>query len=214
IERLEVPEEALREIIYNAIIHKDYTGVHIQMRVWDDYCEIWNEGELPAGYTPETLMGQHSSRPRNRNIAYAFFKAGFIDAWGRGYKKIREGFEGAGLPLPKIESAFGGVRVTFQRNNVNRGQIGVLENTGTISSSQLSERQRKIVDRLIETGQWNALENVLENVLETSATLAILFNVDSRTIRRDLNILQAKGVIRHEGPDRGGRRVVLKKIEP
>ena len=64
-------------------------------------------------------MGQHSSRPRNRNIAYAFFKAGFIDAWGRGYKKIREGFEGAGLPMPKIESAFGGVWVTFQRNNVN-----------------------------------------------------------------------------------------------
>lgn len=29
IEKLEVPEEALREILYNAIIHKDYTGVHI-----------------------------------------------------------------------------------------------------------------------------------------------------------------------------------------
>ena len=119
IEKLEVPEEALREILYNAIIHKDYTGVHIQMRVWDDYCEVWNEGDLPVGFTPETLLGQHASRPRNRNIANAFFKAGFIDAWGRGYKKIREGFEGAGLPMPKIESAFGGVRVTFQRNNVN-----------------------------------------------------------------------------------------------
>ena len=119
IEKLEVPEEALREILYNAIIHKDYTGVHIQMRVWDDYCEVWNEGDLPIGFTPETLLGQHASRPRNRNIANAFFKAGFIDAWGRGYKKIREGFEGAGLPMPKIESAFGGVRVTFQRNNVN-----------------------------------------------------------------------------------------------
>ena len=214
IEKLEIPEEALREILYNAIIHKDYTGAHIQMRVWDDYCEIWNEGELPVGFTPETLLQQHASRPRNRNIANAFFKAGFIDAWGRGYKKIREGFEGAGLPLPKIESAYGGVRVTFQRNNVNIGQSDVPGNRETISATQLSERQVKIVYRLIETGQWNALENVLENVLETSATLAALFNVDPRTIRRDLNILQSKGVIRRDGPDRGGRRVILKKMEP
>lgn len=122
IEKLEVPEEALREILYNAIIHKDYTGVHIQMRVWDDYCEVWNEGELPIGFTPETLLKQHSSRPRNRNIANAFFKAGFIDAWGRGYKKIREGFEGAGLPMPKIESAFGGVMVTFQKHKISFGK--------------------------------------------------------------------------------------------
>jgi hypothetical protein len=61
IETLEVPEDALREILYNTICHNDYTGVHIQMRVWDDYCEVWNEGELPMGYTPETLLNQHSS---------------------------------------------------------------------------------------------------------------------------------------------------------
>jgi len=42
IEKLVIQEEALREILYNAIIHKDYTGVHIQMRVQNDYCEKWN----------------------------------------------------------------------------------------------------------------------------------------------------------------------------
>ncbi|MBP5771294.1 MAG: ATP-binding protein [Bacteroidaceae bacterium] len=47
-----------------------------------------------------------------------------VTTMGRGYKKMREGFEGAGLPMPKIESAFGGVRVTFQRNNVNNSQSG------------------------------------------------------------------------------------------
>lgn len=215
IEKLEVPEEALREILYNAIAHKDYTGAPIQMHVWDDYCEIWNEGELPSGYTPETLLGQHSSRPRNRNIANAFFKAGFIDAWGRGYKKIREGFEGAGLPMPKIESADGGVKVTFQRNNVNGGQnnANALENVLEDVLEKLSERQRDIVKRLTETGQWNVLESVLENVLETSATLAIFFNVSERTIRRDLTTLKSNGVIRHDGPDKGGRWIILVKMD-
>ena len=47
IETLEVPENALREILYNAICHKDYMGAPIQMRVWDNYVEIWNEGPLP-----------------------------------------------------------------------------------------------------------------------------------------------------------------------
>ena len=215
IEKLEVPEEALREILYNAIIHKDYTGVHIQMRVWDDHVEVWNDGELPAGYTPETLLGQHSSRPRNKNIANAFFKAGFIDAWGRGYKKIREGFESVGLPMPKVENFCGGVQVTFQRKNVanNSGQtssIVDLQNVLEEKTKQLTERQKNIFNRLIETGQMNVLDNVLENVLETSASLASHFKVDARTIRRDLSVLQTKGLIRHDGPDKGGRWVVIK----
>ena len=124
IERLEVPEDALREILYNAIAHKDYMGAPIQMRVWDDYVDIWNEGVLPEGLTPEMLLKKHSSHPRNKNIAFAFYKAGFVESWGRGYKKIVEGFEKAGLPTPKIESAEGGVRVTFLRRNVNDAQNG------------------------------------------------------------------------------------------
>ena len=49
-EELEVPVEALREILYNSIAHKDYTGPDIQMHVYNDHVEIWNEGELPEGY--------------------------------------------------------------------------------------------------------------------------------------------------------------------
>lgn len=116
IETLEIPDKAFREILYNAIAHKDYTGVMIQMHVYDDRIEIWNDGGLPDGYTPETLMGHHSSKPRNKNIAYAFFKAGFIDRWGLGYKKIREGFDNAQMKMPDIESVDGGVKVTVWRN--------------------------------------------------------------------------------------------------
>ena len=140
IEKLEVPEEALREILYNAIIHKDYAGAHIQMHVWSDHVEVWNEGELPVGFTPDTLFEQHSSRPRNRNIANAFFKAGFIDAWGRGYKKIREGFESAGLPMPKVENFCGGVRVTFQRKSA----------TDTTTEKTTQKNVEKSVEKSVE----------------------------------------------------------------
>ena len=41
-ETLEIPKEALREILYNSIAHKDYTGPDIQMHVYNDHLEIWN----------------------------------------------------------------------------------------------------------------------------------------------------------------------------
>jgi|GEM_PF-4952167 len=72
------------------------------------------------------------------------------------------------------------------------------------------ERQKNIFNQLIVTGQMNVLENILENVLETSASPATHFKVDARTIRLDLSFLQTKGYIRHNGPDKGGRRVVIK----
>ena len=87
-----------------------------------------------------------------------------------------------------------------------------MTNVGSLSVLQLTERQKNIFNRLIETGQMNVLDNVLENVLETSASLAKYFKVDARTIRRDLSVLQTKGFIRHDGPDKGGRWVVIKGL--
>lgn len=102
IEELEIPIVALREILYNSVTHKDYAGPDIQMHVYNDHVEIWNEGELPIGYDEEVLYGKHSFKPRNRNIADTMFKAGFIDTRGRGYSKISDGFKSAGLPVPSV----------------------------------------------------------------------------------------------------------------
>ena len=72
-----------------------------------------------------------------------------------------------------------------------------------MSVAQFTERQKNIFNRLIETGQMN--------VLETSASLATHFKINARTIRRDLSVLQTKGFIRHDEPDKGGRWVVIKR---
>ena len=121
IEPLEVPEDALREMIFNSIIHKDYTGVHIQLKVYNDRLVLWNDGALPDGYTIDTLLGDHASKPRNKNIAAVFYRAGFIESWGRGIRKICDGFSSANLPKPVFESHCGGVRVTVMRPDAARG---------------------------------------------------------------------------------------------
>lgn len=105
-ESLEIPLDALREILYNAIAHKNYMGSAIQMHIYNDRIEIWNDGNLPEGYSEETLYNSHPSLPRNPNIANVMFKAGFIDTWGRGYKKIYTSFKSKGLPIPSVHNFF------------------------------------------------------------------------------------------------------------
>ena len=191
IEKLEVPEEALREILYNAIIHKDYAGAHIQMHVWSDHVEVWNEGELPVGFTPDTLFEQHSSRPRNRNIANAFFKAGFIDAWGRGYKKIREGFESAGLPMPKVENFCGGGRVTFQRKSA----------TDTTTEKTTQKSVEKSVEKV-----WRLIK---QDPYITTKQIADAVGLSTRGIEENIKKLKREGRIRRIGGDNGGHWEVI-----
>lgn len=112
VELLELPEDSLREAIFNAIIHKDYTGAAIQLSVYNDRLILWNEGSLPEGWDIKHLFEKHPSKPTNKTIATIFFKAGFIEAWGRGISKITNGFARANLKEPIFEEAFGGIMVT------------------------------------------------------------------------------------------------------
>ena len=203
-EPLEVPEEALREILYNAIAHKDYTGAPIQMRVWDDYVEIWNEGGLPIGYTPDTLLKNHSSRPRNRNIANAFFKAGFIESWGRGYEKIFEGFKAAGLPMPTIEEADGGIRVSFQRNNQGNPQ--------TISQTDATETPQKTSQKTPQKTSQKILELIEGNPQITTHEMAAIIGIDRRNIHRNIKKLREQGALCRVGPDKGGHWEIIKEV--
>jgi ATP-dependent DNA helicase RecG len=57
------------------------------------------------------LKEKHPSKPHNKNIADIFFKAGYIEAWGRGIAKILLGCQKAHLPEPMIEEAFGGIQI-------------------------------------------------------------------------------------------------------
>ena len=132
IEELEIPQKALRELVYNAIVHKLYSGPAILLRVFDKSVELWNYGLLPEELTPADLMKKHASYPRNRNIATVFYKAGFIESWGRGYKKIREEFEKARHPVPTVEESGGGVLVTIQRKTIEE-IIASREESGAVN---------------------------------------------------------------------------------
>jgi predicted HTH transcriptional regulator len=63
VETLEYPTPALREMILNALIHRNYMGTHTQLRVYDKKLFLWNHGTMPEGITLAELTETHSSFP-------------------------------------------------------------------------------------------------------------------------------------------------------
>lgn len=184
IEDLEIPEPAIRELIYNAIVHRDYLGTDTQMKVYDDHVWLWNAGELPNGYDTETLLKDHLSIPRNKLIANVFFKAGFIENWGRGFDKVINGFEAASIALPTVENEFGGTSVHIQRK--------VEKTLPDVKTMDITERQKRIVTL------------IFDNPRTTSYELSKELSVTSRTIQKDLSVLQEKHLIHRKGSDKNG----------
>ena len=189
-EPLEYPETALREATLNAIIHKDYSSTWVFLRVYDDRLEIWNPGELPEELTIEKLKGTHSSYPRNPNIAGAFFKAGYIESWGRGVNRIIEDSLQAGLPEPVIEEDMKGLRVTFLKDIYTEEYLRKLG---------LNERQLKSVFHIKE----------FEKI--TNKKYQALFKVSRETASRDLAMMVELGVIYSSGSRGAGSYFKLRK---
>lgn len=106
-------KEAFREILLNAIVHKDYSSCNpIQISVYADKIYVWNDGEMPASLaSTEKLFQKHSSKPYNPKLANIFFKSGMIEAWGRGFDKIREACRKYNAPLPEYEINQEGIMV-------------------------------------------------------------------------------------------------------
>ncbi len=97
-------------------IHLDYASpLTIQIRVHDDRITIWNAVQLPPERATGQLAGELSSKPYNPRIAYAFFRAGMIEAWGRGIWRIVEMCKEAGNPTPqwKLEAGGDGLWLRF-----------------------------------------------------------------------------------------------------
>jgi len=123
IETLEYPIAALREMLLNALIHRNYMGAPTQLRVYDNKLTLWNHGLLPEGITLDKLTKTHSSFPRNPILAEACFRGGFIDSWGSGIMKIMDSCKMAGLPTPRIEEDCGGIIVRLFKDRFSEEEL-------------------------------------------------------------------------------------------
>ncbi len=180
-EKWEYPLGALREAVINAICHRDYSSTsNVQVRILDDRIEIWNPGNLPEGWTVETLKKKHESKPKNPLIAKLFFMIKNIERWGTGIDDMIRETVGHGLPEPEFEDTKTSIIVTFRKYTLSGDDL-----------IGLNERQKKAIHYLVRHGKI------------TSKKYIILTDVGERTARNDLSLMVNMGLLQKKGKTQG-----------
>ena len=113
-ERPELPEEALREAVANAVAHRDYRSTaNVHIYVFKDRIEVVSPGGLPAGMTEADLGIK--SMPRNPLLFGMLYRMGVVENIGSGIKRIHELCWEHGVAKPTIDATEHWVTVTFPR---------------------------------------------------------------------------------------------------
>ena len=116
----EIPTDAIRELIINAMVHRSYLDHGtIQVAVYDNRLEITSPGKLPMGQTLER-MKEGYSKIRNEALAHAFSYMNLIEHWGSGIPRIIEKVKAAGLREPEFIGGEVDLRI-----NIYRGQVDI-----------------------------------------------------------------------------------------
>ena len=187
-EEMPFPKAALREALLNAVAHKDYgSGSPIQISVYDDRLLFWNDGQLPEAWTVATLTTKHPSRPFNPDLANTLFRAGYIEAWGRGTLKMIAECQRHGLPAPRYAFEAGGCTVEFFRHT-----------DATLRQQGLRDELRRVVLAAQANGPV------------TNSAVQQLLGVSKSTATRYLNELERAGYVQKSGTTGVGTAYVLK----
>ena len=187
----EVPLEAIRETLANALCHRDYTtGTSVQVNVFKDFVEIVSPGLFPEGDSPEKHLSGDANEfhPRNPLIAEALYKADVIEQYGTGIPRIKETCEAAGVSF-KFEQTVTSTVVRFNLPGARGGENAATPESATasIDAPTLSENERIAIDMAAKHGK------------ATPKTLASQAQISRKTASLVLKGLEEKGVLRWSG---------------
>ena len=195
------PLKAIREIILNMIVHRDYRSASEScVKIFDDRIEFFNPGKLMDGMTPDDLnSGNYLSTLRNKAIANHFNMLGEIEKYGSGVTRVIGLFQEAGLPVPRIEEIGCGIRVTVWKTVDRDTEKDTEKDTENITEN-ITENQRKIL---------SAIE---QNPSASQEGIAQVVGINRANVAKNLKKLVEMGLVKRIGPDRGGHWEVVKKL--
>ena len=204
----EIPPDAIRELIINAMVHRSYLDHGtIQVAVYDNRLEITSPGKLPMGQTMER-MKEGYSKIRNEALAHAFAYMNLIEHWGSGIPRIIDKVKAAGLRELEFIGGEVDLRINIYRdqvatnnaminangtkNGANGVKCGVDDGTN-IAEVPLNKEQAQI-EKLLQI--------IEKNPSATQAYYAEKMGISKRTISRMFASLQEKGRLVQGGTKR------------
>lgn len=206
-ERFDYPLDAIREIVINMVVHRDYRDSSGSIiKILDDRIEFFNPGNLYGGITIDDLLtGNYSSKTRNKLIAKAFKEVGLIERYGSGIRRIIDICSNYGVKQPVFEEVFNGFRVVLfkEKTDVTKDVKDTIKDTA-------NDTVKDTVKVAISKNQKTILELITARNNITAEELVDIVGINLRNIKLNISKLKAKGMIQRIGPDKGGYWKVLK----
>lgn len=144
-DRQDYPEEAIREALLNAIVHRDYSfSGSIIINVTDCKMEFISLGGLLFGLSLDDIRSG-ISQPRNKNLAEVFHRLRLIESYGTGIRRIFNLY--ADCPKqPQIE-------VTANTFKIILPNMNAVISTGAGAVSAVTSQMQKVLDHIRANGK-------------------------------------------------------------
>lgn len=165
------PEEAIREALFNALVHRDYSfSGSIIINVNDSKIEFISLGGLLPGLSTEDIrIGV--SQPRNKKLAEVFHRLRLIESYGTGIRRISKLYENCPAQ-PVIEATANAFK--FVLPNMNAGGT-VAESTPKMdikNSTTITPQMKTVMDYLAKYGEMT--DEDLQELLNIKKTRVYL----------------------------------------
>jgi len=161
------PEDAVREALLNAIVHRDYSfSGSTFINLYSDRLEFISLGGLVPGLSLEAAM-LGASQSRNEKLANLFYRMKLIEAYGTGISKIISCYKGKSKQ-PVFKSVEGAFQVILP--NVHARNLS-MEDAKYLPILQLFEYKKEItrsdVETVLGSGTTHAI-NIVKEMLDKS----------------------------------------------
>ena len=145
IEMPEYPEQAVHEVIVNALIHRDYMeiGSEVHIDIFDDRLEVYSPGGMLDGSAVQNLDTDNViSKRRNPVIADVFSRMNYMERRGSGFKKIKGDYHFAVNYRPELEPKFYSDISTFKVTLYNLNYNVPVEKVGVSDEKQAFDEEK------------------------------------------------------------------------
>ena len=194
----EYPPEAIREIVMNMIIHRDYmqSGDSI-IKIFDDRIEFFNPGRLPDSISIDDLLkGTYISDCRNKLVSKVFKEIGMVEKYGSGIRRVVELFISHGCEKPIFENFQHGFRVTVfsRQKDKSKSELndGLNDGLNDRLNDGLNDRQKQTLIK-IKTNPGIKIKELSE-----------ILGIPIDTLDRYIKLFFEKGFIERRGSKKTG----------
>lgn len=208
----EYPLEAARELVVNAVAHRDYSivGDGIRLYIFSNRMDVNSPGGLAGPVTVDNIKDERFSR--NPIIVQVLADMGFIEKLGYGVDRVIELMREHNMREPEFHERAGGFLVTLSKAPIEAPKprkaeperpLPVTQFNGIYHSIAVNPRQEVAIALLLESNNGRVTNSDLQGLFP---------DVHPETIRRDLVDLVNKQILLKMGEKRGSYYVLNKEL--